>query len=600
MTDEHGRDGAPPAQPWPPAQPPAQPPAGPPAYGGPGWDQPQPGPAAWAPQAGTPGGPAQPGAQPGWPQAPGQPAAQGYPQQYSAHAGYPQPGYPQPGEPPQDGHAPPAGYAPQDGYAQQAGYAPPAGYAPQGGRPPQDAYAQQGGYAPTGAYPQQGGYPHADHQPGYAPPAGPPTAAYGPGGPGGPGGPWGAAPAGPPPRGPRKRWPIVTALVAVVVIAAGVVLGLTVFRGGGGASTPGEAVTLLATDLADDNYLSALGRLHPAETALAADMSQVVSEQLKRLQVLRPDADPAAALGTVTFTDLRFDEAAQEKVRDNVVINKLVAGKITVNSDASTLPFTDSFKAKAFPNGVPAAGVPSTIDIAQAVAEQREPIRIASVEVDGTWYVSLFYTVADYALRESKIPWPATSIAAKGATSGEEALKQTVQAVLDQDARRLVELAPPEELAVVHDAGQALIDGAGRGTATGAKVVQLETTEQDVRGQRALTLDKVVVADPSGSQFTLTRSGDCVTVEAGGSGSQQLCASQLAQTFGSELAGQPAAVQRLIPKLAKAALDVKVIVVEEGGSWYVSPSRTVVQLYADLLGAFEPGDIDALIAAAPR
>lgn len=536
MTDQTGRDGSPPAQQsWPQGPPPA-PPGGAAGYGQPGWDQPAPGPQAWAPAP----------AQPGWDQAYGQAQNDGTWQGGPAQAGAVYPG------------AAPVGAA--------QGYGPPAGY--------------DGQVAPPGYGPPPGGWP---------------TPAYGPGGPGGPAGP--AAPGAGPPRGPRKRWPIVTALVAIVVIAAGVVIGLKVF--GGGSNTPGEAVNLLAADLAKDDYLSAVSRLHPAEASLAADMSQVVTSELKRLDVLRPDADATASLGTLTFTDLRFDDAAQEKVRDNVVINKLVAGTITVDANGADLPFTDSFKAKAFPGGVPAADVPSTIDIAKEVAEQGEPIRIASVEVDGNWYVSLYYTIADYALREANVPWPTTTVAARGAASGEEALTQTVQAILDQDARRLVELAPPQELAVVHDAGQAIIDGAGTGTPTGARLVELDTTEQDVRGQRALTLNRVVVADPSGSRFTLTRSGDCVTVEADGA-SQQLCTSQLAQTFGSELAGVPPALQRLVPKLAEAALDVKVIVVEEGGSWYVSPSRTLVQLYADLLGAFEPQDISDLVAAAPR
>jgi hypothetical protein len=52
----------------------------------------------------------------------------------------------------------------------------------------------------------------------------------------------------------------------------------------------------------------------------------------------------------------------------------------------------------------------------------------------------------------------------------------------------------------------------------------------------------------------------------------------------------------LVPRLAAAVLDVKVVTTEDGGSWYVSPGQTVVQLYADLLGALQPGDLDALVA----
>ncbi len=58
-------------------------------------------------------------------------------------------------------------------------------------------------------------------------------------------------------------------------------------------------------------------------------------------------------------------------------------------------------------------------------------------------------------------------------------------------------------------------------------------------------------------------------------------------------------MQRVLPKLVSAVLNVKVLTVEEGGSWYVSPSQTLIQAYGDILGGvLEPQDVKDLMALA--
>ncbi|AEA25566.1 hypothetical protein Psed_3376 [Pseudonocardia dioxanivorans CB1190] len=511
----------------------------------------------------------QDGGQQGWgaPQpAPGQqqwgdPQAQQAYQQQPYQQGYPQQGYSQQGYP-------------QQAWQQQPAWgAQPAGAAPGG---------WQGGPQQTAQYPAAG-YPQAPvPQPAWGGEGGPPGYPPPPGFDGS---------GGQPPK--RKRWPLITALVGVVVVIAAVVVGFTVF-GGGGANTPNAAVTLLAQDLTDDNYLDALKTLHPTEAKLAVDANQVLGDQLKRLQILKPDADPTASIGTVEFKDLKFDEGAQEKVRDNVVINKLVAGTITLNQDPAKIPFTDDFKNRVFKDGVPGAEN-TTINIADEVKRNGEPIRIATVEVDGKWYVSLFYTIADYALHQEKKAWPTTSVPARGGSSAEDALKQTVQAIADQNAQRLVELAPPTELAVVHDAGQAIIDSAGRPRPSGLQVTTLETNTETVRGYTAMSLKRLVLTQ-DGQQITVARDGDCLSVEVQGQ-SQRFCSADITQLagLGSTTSSLPPSVQQLLPKLMTAVLDIKVMASEEGGSWYVSPSQTVLQAYADILGVLQPQDVKDLL-----
>lgn len=474
---------------------------------------------------------------------------------------------------------------------------------------------QQPGWGQTAPYPQQGGqYPPPQHSgpqptqqypPQQYPPQQYPPQGYGPpqGAPGGPPPNFGPPPGyggesggGEPPR-KKKRWPLVAAIVAVVaVLGGGGYTAYALLGNSGGASSPTEVVTSLAEDLEGKDYLRAASRIAPNETVLLTDMGDLMTRELVRLEILKPDAAANQSLDTVTFTGLQFDEAAAESVRPNVTITKLVAGTITSNSDPATLPFTDKFRDAVFPDGQPAAGTPETIDIAQVVREEGEPIRIATVEVDGSWYVSGFYTAADYALKEANEPWPTTSVPAVGAPTAQDALKDLVTAAMDADVQRVIELTDPEEVGALHDAGPALVQAAAGAQPSGAKLVDLQTTETDVRGHTGLSLASVTIETPDGIRLDVKRDGDCLLMSSPqGGGEQRLCTDDLAAAGLSEVGNSPA-LEELAPRLVTAMLDIKVLTTEIDGQWYVSPGQTVVQVYADILGALQPADIDALIA----
>ena len=489
------------------------------------------------------------------------------------------PGYGPPGSPPpgQDGQ----GYGPGQYGAQQGGYAgqPPQGPPPYG--PPPYGQPPGGRGAPTTTMPAGGPPPdwpgpgQQQPQPGY----------------GGQGS--GYGPAQPPPgyqAPPRRKGPIIIAVVAVLAVVVGGGLGLYFWlnNGRGGAETPVAAVRLLANDLASDNYLDAFSRLHPAEATLFTDANSVITDELERLEILKPGAD--LGIGSIQISDLVVDDAAAEQVRENVVINKVTGGTITF--DQSDLPFTDAFAQRAFPNGMAPAGQPTVVNLADEVNRTGEPIRLASVQVDGEWYVSLFYTAADYILQDEGLAWPTTSVPANGAVTPEDALKETVQAALDGDVNRLVELADPSELQVIHDLGPTIIAESGGGEPTGARLVELDTTESDVRGHTGLGLDRVVV-EADGQQVTVERAGDCVNVTVDGS-AQQFCSADLVNLVGET--GDPT-LQRVLPRLVDALLDVQVITTEVDGKHYVSPGQTLISFYATGLGALEPQDILELLDA---
>ncbi|HVW40174.1 MAG TPA: flagellar basal body protein FliL [Amycolatopsis sp.] len=501
--------------------------------------------------------------QPGqWPQQPGQ-----WPQQ-------PQGGYPQ--------GTPPGGY-PQYGtqpYPQNPGY-PQEGTAPY----PQGGYPQQ---TPPGGYPQNtppGGYPQYQQ----------PQAGY-----------YGQQPGYPPPAPPRRshRGLIIGLVIALVVLAGGGVGTYFALSGNdSGADTPTAAAMKLASSISNSDIVGVAESLAPAEAALFTDPISDATNELKRLKVLDSSADPKALSGVQVKTDnLTFDEAAAEQVNDHVTITKLTAGTITVTSDLSKLPLAKEFLDQAVPGGSRTAQGPDTqtINIADEVRKSGEPIRIATVKVDGEWYPSLLYTIADYALLESHQKWPTTSIPAAGAGSANEAVKQLLQAALDADVKRVIELLPPDEMAVLHDAGPAILNAVGDDAEpTGAKIIDLQTQTSAVNGGTRATLTSLKFSDPSGEQYSITKDGDCY--EATGEGrTQRMCADQVADQLESEVDDSlPSSVKGVLQHLAGGMMSqgIGVITTEAGGKYYVSPLRTLVEQGMTVLRALQPGDITTLIKA---
>jgi hypothetical protein len=383
------------------------------------------------------------------------------------------------------------------------------------------------------------------------------------------------------------------ALVAVVALAAGGTVAYLYLRGGGG-ETPAEAVTLLAADLESEDWTRAASRLHPDEVALGTDLGEVLHDELVRLEVLRADADRTAALTGTTFANLRFDDAAVENVRPNVAITKLVGGTITIDQDVDAAPLTDSYKARAYPDGVPPART-EVIDVGRVVADQGRPIRVATVQVDGAWYASATYSLADYALIEGGETWPQDTIAPRGATTAQDALRESLTAVFTQDARRLIELVPPRELAVLHDLGPLIVDNAGGSGSTG-RLVDLAVREEEVPGGTTLLVDRIVAENNYGDSATIVRDGDCLTVtEEGAYGRPtRLCAEDVAQQGVGSTSSLDPGMRDIVVKSARAALNTKVVVVEDGGLYYVSPVRTAVGLGIDVLRTLEPADLARL------
>ncbi|MEV8439937.1 flagellar basal body protein FliL [Actinosynnema sp. NPDC051121] len=492
-------------------------------------------------------------------------------------------------------------------YGQQQG-----GY-PQQGQP--GGYPQQGGYPQTGPQPQQGGYPQTGPQPqqGY-----PQTGPQGFGMPQNQGQqpgyqqdfgqqPYGQAPygfAGGEPPKKKRTGLIVTAVVAVLALAAGTVATVWALRSSddvaAGSESPSTAANNLLSALGSGDVLGIMNGLAPAEAKLSKDYTEATISEAKRLEILKKDADPNKLSGVqIKSEGIKFDDAAAEKVNDHLTINKVVEGKITVTSDVKQIPLTDKL-VDALGAELDKAGTETdTLDFAKEMADRKgKPIGIATIKVGDEWYPSLFYTIANAALEEEDLKWPAQGIAPAGAGSANDAAKQLVEKALDGDVQGVIALLPPDEMGVLQDVGPVILDQVGKTPATGAKLVELETDSKDVSGGKLLTIRKLVV-EAEGEQVEVSRDGDCYSATVQGQ-TQRLCADEITQLVeqqgGSSI--PPAAVDVISRIGAQVLKDgIGVVATEVDGKWYVSPFRSYSELALTLMRGLEPKDIDELIKA---
>ena len=205
--------------------------------------------------------------------------------------------------------------------------------------------------------------------------------------------------------------PIIGAVAAVLVVAVGVAATFFVLNRSStddaGKANPTEAATNLVNSLSQGDVLGVLESLTPAESALLVDFNAKSTDRLKELKVYKEDADPNTLHGaSVEAKNLKYDEKNAEKVNDHLTITKLVGGTVSLHADVNELPLTEEFMEAAFPDGVNSQPTDEQVDVADVVRDTGQPIRIATVNVDGKWYPSLFYTVADYALQDAGKEWP--------------------------------------------------------------------------------------------------------------------------------------------------------------------------------------------------
>ena len=538
--------------------------------GGPQQGWPGQGEGGWPGQAAQPGY-GQPGApgEPSWPHS-GQPAPPTWQQPGQAPGSGPQQGWPQQGQPAQPTW-------------QQPGQAP--GNGPQQGWPQQGQPAQ--GYGPGAFQGQQPGY-------GTTPPPGAPGQ-------------------GPSAGKPKSKMPVIATVIAVVValIAAGTVYLLA--RKGSdtaGQATPKDAVVNLLNSVTDEDPVGIADQLDPTEAHLFTDMTGDVLTQLKRLGIVNQDVQADSASGiSITTKDLTYADSPI-KVNDHLQIVELTAGTITITTGGSTNPYTDKIT-DAFPSlkQVTQSNT-QTVDIAKEVADLGHPFRIATVDGDGKWYPSLFYTIADnWAYEQQRGNYQLDPIGNDGGATPEEAMNKLVKAISSNDPKALISVLSPDEMGVLHDYGNLMIGadsglaGAGMGD---AELSNVTWDVSDVTGGKKVSVKTITVKTDQGN-FSIERdpAAGSLKVSMPGTGTINMSADNidawLQQTMGDAANQLDPQARDIIKREFSKVIGLGVVMVQGAdGKWYVSPLRTFSDVLVSLLSGLKAGDVDYFLKLAGK
>jgi hypothetical protein len=543
---------------------------------------------AWGQQGDQPW-PQQPQGQPwqqGGPQQ-GQPWQQGAPQQ-------PQPWQPQQGQPqdqPWQQHQPWQQGAPQQPWTG----------APGQGHPDQPTqHWPAGGAQPTQQWQQPQQQPAWDQQPWQG--AGQPP--HGPAQPGHPAG-------GTPPK--KNKAALITAVAVVVALVLGVGVYFLASRGSsdGGKDTPVAAARQLFDDVDNGDIIGLTDTFDPVEAQFVNDLAGDVIEQFKRLGLLTDDATVNNSTGAnISIKGITFDDAAEEKPLPDLTVVKLTGGTITINPTQDSNVETDLYRRlrdavekKAADEDLPMTSTtePTTIDIAEVIRDKNngEPIRISTVQRDGEWYPSLFYTLADYWVQSEGIGPVTAADAIPGAGKGspEEAVDAMIQAAIAQDATAVIELLPPDEMSAVHTYGKKIVDAIDHSSGAPEDVtVDAEWNVSDVTGGKLLSIRSMQFTSgrESGS-IEIDQDAGTVTV-SDGSDSQTFDAASIEELIGTgELASIHPNMTDFVERMLKAALGLGVVTTEVDGQWYVSPLRSYSAVFTVLLSGMEQADIEMFI-----
>ena len=396
----------------------------------------------------------------------------------------------------------------------------------------------------------------------------------------------------PVPDAPGRRRPLVVMTLSVAIAALLVAAGLSVaILGGGGSSTPEDAVRGLLTAAAKADVIGVLDHLDPAERDALAGSVNGIAAELKRLGVLSSSADLNHVPGVAaSFSGLTL---STESLHDGLSDVHITGGQVQTSVDPATLPVGPFLKSV----------LGASLSNAKASTHSTKlniGVPIATVRHDGSWYVSVGYTAAEAFRQRAHLALPTSSVPGVGADSPTHAVESFLQAVAGLDAKRLVELTPPDEMAALHEYASLFLDKAAKAAsdpgAPKITITDLGLSSAPHAGGELVRITHVAVHVISGgTTFDYSTATHCLNVTGPATIPFPLCGGATAATPATAAPGTPATPNPFDSlRGLKIHADVGFVVVQNGGKWYVSPTRTVLDDVLAVLHALPTDVLDRI------
>lgn len=379
----------------------------------------------------------------------------------------------------------------------------------------------------------------------------------------------------------RQASAVVALWIGVLALLAGGVFG-AVFLAGEDEGTPEQAVQRLFDAIADEDVLGVLAALPPSERDPLRDNLPDIADELERLGILSDDFD----LGKVRGIDLGFDNLrfTTTTIADGVAAVKITGGDASYRVVPRELPLGD-FVTELMGEELPSEAQTGSESINADPSEDT----IVAIREGDRWYVSLNYSIGEAARMESGAPVPkfGNELQAKGESSPQAAVETLLRSGLALDLQRVIELLPPDEARALRDYSPLFLPEAKEALAQldfRADVKSLELAANRDGDHATVDLESISVTfTAAGESGGFAFDGTCVTVSGPDvpPGEGRLC---------PEDAEGPEALTGLASRVPAQGF----VAVQRGGSWYVSPTRTVLESILGTLKAVQRSDLDGL------
>jgi hypothetical protein len=378
----------------------------------------------------------------------------------------------------------------------------------------------------------------------------------------------------------RKPLAYVAVLIGLIAMVGGAVFfARSLAKPEGGADTPAAAVRRLFDALSNEDVLGVLEALPPSERDSLRTSVQQITAELSRLGVLATNVDLSDLPGIeLEFTGLRL---VPTEVGTGVTSVAVTAGSSTYRVDPDASPLGD------FVRGLLPPSASKVVEGSDDLSDNE--VFFTAIKEGDRWYVSLWYSTAEAARGKGTTPPPfGRGLPARGAPTPEKAVEDLIRAAVGLDVRRLIELTPADEARALHDYAPLFLPQAEAGVAEMKNAFSAQIREIKLSSRREGDSTVVKIDDISfrvqipelGMAFDYD--GECVTVEGEFFGSdepQRQCGQGLTPGAG-------------LPQLPTP--DVGFVVVERGGEWFVSPTRTLLEGLVGMLKALDRKTLDSI------
>jgi hypothetical protein len=404
----------------------------------------------------------------------------------------------------------------------------------------------------------------------------------------------------------RTRGALAAAVVGVVALLAAGAFAIAMITGNdeGGAASATDVGTALVDALNDEDLLGVVELLLPNERDVLQQPMIDLLEDLKRLDVLSPEASLDRIGGVdIQITDV---EVLEETTNADDITNIVLSGTSNVVVEGERVPLGDLLIDEAFSGERPDLDRP-------AETHAFDDLRLTTVERDGRWYLSAFYTIAEQA-RGSGADIPDTGVTAAGAAEPHLAVDEIIDAAARIDLNEVIALLDPTEAEALQRYAPLFLDQAvDAADAAGVTVTVSDATysvDEIDDDRSSVTIDSITItatAPDEEEPVTATYADGCLTVvgvpQASGEEVPEMCG--LGSDAVDEFAGTTGLGQsdeaRAMFEAFRAAFEdydpAGITVHEVDGSWYVSPIRSWSDGLDSVLDALDRDELDRIVEA---